>query len=226
MNHQVARTLRIVVYTLLLASTAVAIFFNERPHRLWGEGELPSWAHLVAPVSFALFSAVFALDRLWAVRQQHYPTTRALMQVACALLLLTLLLPPRPATPPLRPEGDPATSPPDAQELGLWPAQLLLQYEDEAVRQATCELLAGELLGVPHPMPPGHPVEALRGLLAELAEDDPVASVRAACSEALSQLGPQDLDPSELDEGGGCPARPLSPEGEDDAWDDTVSDSL
>lgn len=212
MHNQVARTLRIVVYTLLLASTAVAIFFNERPRQLWGEGELPLWAPYVAPVSFALFTLVFGLDRLFAVRRQHYAPTRALMQVACALLLLTLLLPARPVGPRPSTDGAPSADGSDGVEFGLWPAQLLLQYEDDAVRQAACELLAGEALGVPHPLPPGHPMEALRGLLVELTEEDAVAEVRQACGRALGQLAPLALEPEEDDAlSDGDPAPPGGP---------------
>lgn len=224
MHNPVARTLRIVVFALLLLSAGLAILFSERLWQMWGEGTLPRWAPLGAPLSFLLFMLVFALDRFWAVSRQHYPPTRAIIQVAGAFLLLTLLLPHQPAaTVPQGPADAPLALPTD-EASALWPAQLLLQYEDETVRRAACDLLAGEGLGLPHPMPPGHPIEALRGLLTELAENDPVPNVREACAQALAQLGPgADLDGLEE---AGEDADDGTPQGDGAAGDDGTSDRL
>lgn len=224
-NPLFARALRIVVFALLLTSAAVAIVLSERMWQLWGLGELPTWAPIGAPVCFATFMFFFGLDRLVAVRRGQEAPARGIMQVAAAFLLLTLLLPQQALEmhrASHRHDLDPtvaALNPPP-----IAPATLLLQHSDDAVREATCALLAGETLGLPHPMPPGHPLEALRDLLHELTENDASPEVRCACAEALGHLAPMDEEdareacsPSlrQLQDDRG----PLSDDGDDDSAD-------
>ena len=160
------RTLRVVLYAMLMMSAA-AVFFGG--NHLWAAartGALPVWAPLVAPGAFTGFVVLYGVDRWLLVRRNRYPITRATFQLTFALLFLTL----------------------------LWPEQAaklrqvhITKRGDAAMRllgsaQADMRALACEVLGYRGPASTAAELRAL-------AEGDTSPVVRDACRAALARLG-------------------------------------
>jgi hypothetical protein len=159
------RPIRIAAYVMLVLSAATAFFLGDE---LWAKarlGELPAWAPLIPPSLFTLFVMVYAADRWLLVRRRLYSGSRALYQLAFGIVFLSLLWPDNIAE--LRhlresPTGD--------------RIQRLLSNSDAEVRAAACELLGLRAETTAYPW------------IEPLAHGDHDASVRAACSEALTRL--------------------------------------
>lgn len=173
MSHR--KLVRIVVYVLLLTSAAAAFLLGDR---LWAAarlGDVPIWAPFVAPASFTLFVAVFAIDRWLLVRRRSASLGRAALQVVFAIIFLTLLWPQQTAqfraTKAAQTEGDPAVR--------------LLRHADPGVRAVACEVL-------------GWRREVSQyATLQRMVVDDPSADVKATCGRALERLSAAQLEPSE-----------------------------
>jgi hypothetical protein len=160
------RALRIVVYVLLLSSAATTFFFGERLWAAVESGELPLWVPLMAPGAFTLFVAVYTLDRWMLVRRRASSLGRALLQVAFAMVFMTLLWPQQ--TTRFR-EARRAAH-------GVDDVVRLLEHGDPDVRAAGCELV-------------GWRAETDRyAAIDTLANHDPSPRVRGVCREALTRL--------------------------------------
>lgn len=163
------RLVRIVVYVMLVLSAGTSVFFGDRLWTAAREGSLPLWAPLLAPAAFTAFVVVYTVDRWLLVRRHHYPLTRALFQVAFALVFLTLLLPQQASE--LRQLR--------RAEVNIRePAMLLLAHPEAGVRAATCELLSGRIAG-----------DVYQRVL-EVAHNDVAPQVRESCSHAIGRLRP------------------------------------
>lgn len=80
-----------VLYTLLVASAALALWVRQYP------GAAPRQVEAAAPWAFLGFLVGFSIYRLALVRAKKYPAAKAFFQVGVAVLFLMLLLPwPRP----------------------------------------------------------------------------------------------------------------------------------
>jgi hypothetical protein len=165
------RFLRVLVYSMLVLSAGATVLFRDTLWAAYRDGYLPIWAPLVAPWTFTAFVLVYAADRYRLVRRRHYPVSRALFQVAFALVFLTLLLPQHAN------EARHARREDDQVQA---PALLLLQHAEVAVRAAACEVMAGRF--------PPSVVERV----AHLAHNDAALPVRVACGAALDRIHPPD----------------------------------
>jgi hypothetical protein len=87
------RVVRITVFFALAVSALASFAFGGRLWRAVEHGNLPLWAALAAPCGFTLFVCIYAADRWLLVKQHRYPLGRALIQIAFALVFLTLLWP-------------------------------------------------------------------------------------------------------------------------------------
>ncbi len=159
---------RLLVYGMLLLSAAVTSIFGDSLWTAWREGNVPFWAPLTPPIAFTAFVLAYAIDRWLLVQRRHYPVGRALFQVVFALVFLTLLLPPQAQE--LRASRQPAPHGP------LQPAMLLLTHQDEQVRAAACDLLAGNFS------------PEIYEHVQNMVHHDPAATVRTDCAHALERL--------------------------------------
>ena len=160
------RLIRILVYVVLASTAGVTVLFSDRLWAAFREGALPVWAPLLAPALFTVFVTVYTVDRWFLVRWRGYPLSRAFFQVAFALVFLTLLLPQQASE--MRVPKHAA----NAEQ----PALQLLAYPDEAVRAATCSILAGP------------PAPDVYNRVTTLAHSDPSDAVREQCAHALERL--------------------------------------
>ena len=132
MTQQATRKyLRIAVYALLVTSAGATFLLDER---LWSAarlGSIPMWAPLIAPALFTVFVAVYTIDRWLLVRRRVSSIGRAALQVAFAIIFLSLLWPQQATqyreTVRVRRAEDYAV--------------LLLRHHQADVRAAACELL-------------------------------------------------------------------------------------
>jgi hypothetical protein len=167
-NLKARKTVRVVVYAMLLLSAGSALLVGERLWQAARSGTLPVWLALVPPVAFTAFVAVYSVDRWLLVRRSNYPLSKAFFQIAFALVFLTLLWPQHAHE--YRNVRRNAAADPIAA-----PAELL-NHGEAGVRALACELfgLRAELNVLPR--------------LRRLAAADPSPGVRAACAQALDKL--------------------------------------
>ena len=175
-STNVRKQLRVAVYVFLVASAATTFFFSDRLWTAARLGELPIWAPLIAPGTFTLFVVVYALDRWMLVRQRASSLMRAFMQVAFAIIFVTLLWPQQAAQyrQTVRAKGDDDY------------AVRLLHHRDPDARAAACEII-----GLRAQIGQSSTIE-------RLARSDDVDFVRRACAQALDRLSagaPPDPDP-------------------------------
>ena len=173
-NEGRARTIRIVVYTLLLLSTGTTFIFG---NRLWfaaSTGTLPLWGAALPPLCFVAFVVVYSIDRWLLVQKQQYPAGRALFQIAFALVFLTALLPKQ----ALHYKNA------KSQRHHTRPVTSLLKHRDPSVRAAVCELLKLRREA------------SARNLIEPLATGDPSFEVRTHCSNALKEFPPLKQTPA------------------------------
>jgi hypothetical protein len=161
------QVIRVIVYVMLLLSAGAAVLFGDRLWLAWRSGVLPIWAPLLAPAAFTAFVVVYTVDRALMVRRGKYPLSRALFQVASALVFLTLLLPQ---------QASELRQAKHAEAIVQQPALWLLAHSDAHVREATCEVLIGRMAG--------DVIERV----ATLAHNDPELKVRTNCELALERL--------------------------------------
>jgi hypothetical protein len=88
-----ARTVRMLLYVLLLAAAALTFSGIPAVERAVREGRQPPTTLIIAPAIFALFIGAFAVYRFALVRARRYPAGRAFFQIGLMLLVLTLVLP-------------------------------------------------------------------------------------------------------------------------------------
>ena len=164
--YPLALILRVVVYAMLACTAGITVVFGEALWTAFRDGLLPRWAPLIAPAAFTAFTVVYTLDRWFLVRHRGYSQSRALMQVAFALIFLTLLLQPQ------------------AQEMRLprpaarqdAAAMLLCEHPDASVRAAACETFSGQVS------------VAVFDRVVGLSQHDVDEAVRQACILALERL--------------------------------------
>ena len=175
------RILRVLVYVMLALSALGTFLVGDR---LWAAarvGDVPLWTPLVAPGAFTAFVIVYAADRWLLVRAVRYPVARAIVQVAFAVVFMSLLWPHQASE--LR-QAKAITHEADV-------AVRMLESPNEEVRALACEVL-------------GWRVQiSAEEALQRVVRDDPAAQVQARCREALGRLQGATAPPS--------PVSPLSP---------------
>jgi hypothetical protein len=165
------RAMRIAVYLFLFASAATTFFLGEH---LWAAarlGDAPIWAPLLAPVIFTFFVLLYTIDRWLAVRRRAATISRSVLQVALALIFLTLLWPPQ-AT-----EYRRTLEAKQNQDFHI----ALLKHRDHDVRTAACELL-----GLRAAQSDSNDAAFLA--VTALLERETSEPVKAACRAALAQI--------------------------------------
>jgi len=88
-----ARAARILLYLLLLVSTAVTLFGAPLLEQSVREGRSPRLLLIAAPAVLATFIAAFAVYRFALVRAGRYLAGKAFVQVGVMVLVLTLVVP-------------------------------------------------------------------------------------------------------------------------------------
>ena len=151
---------------MLLASVGMTFVFGDKLWTAASTGAFPLWLAALPMVSFTGFVVLYAIDRWFLVKRSHYPLSRALFQIAFALVFLSTLLP-RQAS-----EYKQARS----QRQNIRAPTELLRHKDPSVRAASCELLGFQ-----------NNTEALSALSA-LSQSDPSSEVRAICQQAQDKL--------------------------------------
>ena len=129
--RQAPRVLRLVVYALLLVSAVAAFLLADNLWALVRDGTLPELAALAAPMAFTVFVIAYAIDRYLQVTRHSFPFARAAFQVGLAVIFLVLLWPRY--TEELRETRE--------ARRGRDPVLNLLEYHDDTVRAAACELI-------------------------------------------------------------------------------------
>lgn len=162
--------LRLGVYFMLLLSAGVCLRWGDDLWLAFQAGQLPLWAPLFAPAIFFAFLLVYCLDRFVAVRHQHYPAARAMLQIGFGLLFLTLLLPYH-RTQDFRQEPEL-----DTHAESLEASLILLSHPDHVVRQAACDVVHGRVSA------------QVLARVKDDAHNDSDPRVRQACEQALSRL--------------------------------------
>ncbi len=158
--HPAHKTLRILLYVVLLISACVSFFFNAQLWEAARQDNLPVWAPVAAPATFTLFVLVYTFDRWFLVKKQHYPVFRAFSQIVLAVLFLLFLLPEQKAEfQHTREVRTPTES-----------ARTLFFYNDPHIRAAACNILKHHT----HPN--------IRSMVDKLASEDPSEEVQKACS--------------------------------------------
>ncbi len=126
-----ASRVRVVLYVALVVSAATALLGMEELESRVREGSLPLGARWLPAVMFAVALALYAVDRVLLVRNRHYPSGKAFLQVAGGMALFTALLPGPVSTTVL------ARMPADGKEDTLLE---LLRHQDPRVRALACEV--------------------------------------------------------------------------------------
>ena len=170
--YPLALVLRGMVYVMLACTAGITVVFGEALWSAFRDGLLPRWAPLVAPAAFTAFTVVYTLDRWFLVRHRGYSQSRALMQVAFALVFLTLLLQPqaqemRLPRPPARHDSA---------------AMLLCEHADAGVRAAACDIFSGQV-SVP-----------IFDKVVSMSQGDDAAAVQQSCTRALERLHTSSVD--------------------------------
>jgi hypothetical protein len=162
------QVIRLAVYLMLVLSAVTGFVFNESLWVSYHHGETPLWVPLLAPGLFTAFVLAYTVDRWLLVRRRHYPLSRALFQVAAALVFLTLLLPQQ--------ASEMGKKPRLAEGVVQGPAMWLLAHADGKVRASACGVLKGHY--------PGEVMDRV----ASLAQHDPDTDVRTNCELALERI--------------------------------------
>ena len=151
---------------MLLLSAGTTFLYGAKLWTAASTGTLPLWVAATPTVCFIAFVGVYTFDRLFLVKKRGYSATRALFQIALAVIFLTTLLP------------DQASNYKSAraQRLHLRPVSHLLEHKDPSVRAAACELLSWRA-----------ETQAMPKVFA-LTKHDKSNEVQTVCREALSKL--------------------------------------